>query len=84
MHGDIKVIGGKELSRYGIMGVKGFVDREELDLSSQKIQRLLQPKVISQRLVAHIQKPRPHIKITSTVDETGEILNVDTVENTII
>ncbi len=83
-HGDIEVIGGKEVSRYGIVGIKGFVNRENLDFTSQKIQRLLQPKVISQRLVAHIQNPKPHIKITSTVDKTGDILNVDTVENTII
>ena len=83
-HGEIKVIGGKEVSRYGVIGVKGFVNRENLDLTSQKIQRLLQPKVISQRLVAHIQNPKPHIKITSTVDKAGDILNVDTVENTII
>ena len=82
--GDIEVIGGKEVSRYGIVGVKGFVNREDLDLTSRKIQFLLQPKVISQRLVAHIQNPKPHIKITSTVDETGDVLGVDTVENTII
>ena len=60
------------------------MNREALDLTSQKIHRLLQPKVISQRLVAHIQNPKPHIKIISTVDKTGDILNVDTVENTII
>ena len=82
--GDIEVIGGKEVSRYGIVGVKGFVNREDLDLTSRKIQFLLQPKVISQRLVAHIQNPKPHIKIISTVDKAGDILNVDTVENTII
>ena len=82
--GDIEVIGGKEVSRYGIVGIKGFVNREDLDLTSQKIQHLLHPKVISQRLVAHIQNPKPHIKITSTVDETGDVLSVDTVENTII
>ena len=82
--GDTPVIGGKELRRYGIVGIKGFVDKETLDLTNKKIQFLLQPKVISQRLVAHIQKPKPRIKLTSTVDKAGEILSVDTVENTII
>ena len=82
--GDTPVIGGREVRRYGIIGVKGFVDRETLDLTNRKIQSLLQPKVISQRLVAHIQKPIPHIKLASTVDKAGEILSVDTVENTII
>lgn len=84
IHGDIEVIGGKEVSRYGIIGIKGFVNREKLDFKNPKIQRLLQPKVISQRLVAHIQNPNPHIKITSTIDKAGNILNVDTVENTFI
>ncbi len=82
--GDIQVIGGKEINRYGVVGVKGFVKRDYLDLTNRKVQLLRQPKVISQRLVAHIQNPQPHIKITSTVDKTGDILSVDTVENTII
>ncbi len=83
-HGDTQVIGGKEVSRYGIVGIKGFINCENLDLTNRKIRFLLQPKVISQRLVAHIQNPKPHIKITSTVDEAGNILSVDTVENTVI
>ena len=83
-HGDTQVIGGKEVKRYGIEGVKGYINHTDLDLTNDKIQFLLQPKVISQRLVAHIQNPKPHIKITSTVDKNGNILSVDTVENTVI
>ena len=82
--GDIQVIGGKEISRYGILGVKGFVKRDYLDLKNRKVQLLRQPKVLSQNIVAHIQNPKPHIKITSTVDKTGDILSVDTVNNTVI
>ena len=82
--GDLKVIGGKEINRYGIAGPKGFMNRDSLDLTNPKVQFLLQPKVISQRLVSHIQNPKPHIKITATVDRSGDILSVDTVENTVI
>ena len=78
------MIGGKEISRYGILGVKGFVKRDYLDLKNRKVQLLRQPKVLSQNIVAHIQNPKPHIKITSTVDKTGDILSVDTVNNTVI
>ena len=83
-HGDTQVIGGKEVKRYQINGVKGYINRADLDMTNEKIQFLLQPKVISQRLVAHIQNPKPHIKVTSTVDKNGNILSVDTVENTVI
>ena len=82
--GDTQVIGGKEVKRYRIEGVKGYINQADLDLTNDKIQFLLQPKVISQRLVAHIQNPKPHIKITSAVDKNGNILSVDTVENTVI
>ena len=83
-HGDTPVLGGKEIKRYVIDGIKGFINRSDLDLTNNKIQFLLQPKVISQRLVAHVQNPIPHIKITSSVDKSGDILSVDTVENTVI
>ncbi len=82
--GDIPVLGGKEIRRYAIRGIKGYISREHLDMNSRKVQFLLQPKVISQRLVAHIQNPQLHVKIISTVDKVGDILSVDTVENTVI
>ena len=83
-HGDTQVIGGKEVKRYQINGIKGYINHVDLDLTNDKIQFLLQPKVISQRLVAHIQNPKPHIKITSAFDKNGDVLSVDTVENTVI
>ena len=41
------------------------------------------PKIISQRIVAHVLRPTDHIIIMSTFDEDG-LLSVDTVENTIV
>ena len=43
-----------------------------------------QPKIISQDVVAHIQNPIPHIKITSHYDMKGNIIGLDTVQNTVI
>jgi hypothetical protein len=83
-NGNIRVIGGKNIIRYGLDGLKGFILDEELDVSNKKISTLLNPKIITQNIVAHIQNPFPHIKIISMPDIKGEILSVDTVVNTIL
>jgi len=71
------VIGGRNISRYRIDGVKGFATRDMLASADKKIQSLLQPKILSQNIVTHK-------KIKATVDKTGDILGVDTVENTFL
>ena len=82
--GDIPVIGGGNITRYGIDGIKGFIGSENLDTSNERVEFLQKPKVMSQKIIAHIQNPKPHIKITATVDQTGDILSVDTVINTVL
>ena len=75
--GEIKVIGGRNISRYGIEGVRGFTDSTTLASANKKIQSLLRPKIISQNIVTARE-------IKATVDSAGDILGVDTVENTFI
>ena len=75
--GEIKVIGGRNISRYGIKGVRGFTDGTTLASANKKIQSLLRPKIISQNIVTARE-------IKATVDSAGDILGVDTVENTFI
>lgn len=82
--GDIPVIGGDNIIRYGTNNIKGFVSSESLEPPTEKIEFLQKPKVISQRIVAHIEDPKPHIKITSTADPIGNVLSVDTVINTVL
>ena len=82
--GDIPVIGGDNIVRYGTDSIKGFIDSENLDPSNEKVEFLQKPKMMSQKIIAHIQNPKPHIKITATVDQTGDILSVDTVINTVL
>ena len=60
--GDVPVIGGDNIIRYGINNVKGFVSSEDLDPPTEKIEFLQKPKVMSQRIIAHIEDPKPHIK----------------------
>lgn len=81
---DIPVIGGDNIIRYGTNNIKDFINAENLNPPTEKIEFLQKPKVMSQRIVAHIEDPKPHIKITSTADPTGDVLSVDTVVNTVL
>jgi len=82
--GEIAVIGGKEIANYQIKGVKGFLTKDKLQVQKKKLKFIKQVKIVSQDLIAHIQKPYPHIKITSMIDELGELIGMDTVQNTVI
>lgn len=81
---DIPVIGGKNIFRYGLDGYKGYLSKSDFNSNSSKVSFMNQPKIMSQNIVAHIQNPKPHIQIIATLDLTGDILNLDTVNNTII
>lgn len=82
--GDIEVIGGKQCQRYYQDGIKGFLEKEDVVGNKAKLSFMLQPKIISQDLVAHIQNPVPHIKLSSFYDEKGNIIGLDTIQNIII
>ena len=88
--GDVPVVGGKQIVRYGTNGIKGFVNSEDLeppgdsDCPNEKVEFLRQPKVMSQNIIAHITDPKPHIKIMATADQKGKALSVDTVTNTVL
>ena len=82
--GDIPVIGGDNIIRYGTNNIKGFVNSEKLESPTEKVAFLRQPKVMSQRIIAHIEEPKPHIKIAATADSIGDVLSVDTVVNTVL
>lgn len=81
--GKYPVIGGKNLIRFGVDGVKGYLPESDFFNLGKKIDRLSQPKLMAQNLVAHIQNPKPHIQLTVSFDACGEIMNVDTVTNII-
>jgi len=82
--GEFKVLGGKNIFRYGVSGNKGFITKEVMERNSKKLGFLKQKKIISQDLIAHIQNPFPHIKIMSFLDIKGEYIGLDTIQNTVI
>ncbi|MCC7431249.1 Eco57I restriction-modification methylase domain-containing protein [bacterium] len=82
--GDFPILGGKSISRYRLREMKGYVNKNDLSKHLEKIKLILVPKIISQDIIAHIQNPLPHIKITSFFDSNGTLLTLDTVQNTIL
>lgn len=77
------VVKGKTISRYNFWFSEGFLPEEVIEGNKKKATVLQQPKIVSQRIVAHVTKPKDHIIIMSALDREG-FMNVDTVENTIL
>jgi type I restriction-modification system DNA methylase subunit len=77
------VIKGKTISRYNFWFSDDFLPDETVEGNKSKTNFLQQPKIISQRIVAHVTKPKDHIIIMSALDRQG-LITVDTVENTIL
>jgi adenine-specific DNA-methyltransferase len=77
------IVKGRNISRFNFSLSGEYLPSDEVDLNNNKVQSLRQPKIISQRIVAHVTRPRDHIIIMSAIDKEG-ILSVDTVENTVI
>lgn len=67
-----KIIRGKDINRFKIRSY-GYIDKK-YDLKSEEA------LIIVQRIVAHIQNPKPHIKLTATLNEFNEP-NVNTITN---
>jgi type I restriction-modification system DNA methylase subunit len=78
-----RVVKGKTISRYNFWFSEEFLPEEVIEGNEKKATFLQQPKIVSQRIVAHVTKPKDHIIIMSALDREG-FMNVDTVENTIL
>ncbi len=76
------VIRGKDISRYTALN-GAYLPKSIIKSNQNKVKFLSQQKVVSQRIVAHVTKPKDHIIIMSALDTKGR-LTIDTVENTII
>ncbi|MCE3038772.1 type IIG restriction enzyme/methyltransferase [Helicobacter anatolicus] len=62
--GELQVYGGKEIQRYFIKGIKGYISNS-LKISPKSIIR--ENSVLMQRIIAHIERPNPHIKMIGTI-----------------
>ena len=69
------VIGGKQVQPYRISGVKGYVNPA---VAGERA-RVKAGAVLAQNIVAHIQNPADHIRITATVPDRSDFLILDTV-----
>ena len=81
--GTFPVYGGASIQRWFVKKMKGFIDSKYLK-KMKKTNKLNVPKIVSQDILAHIQNPKPHIKITSTFDEFGKLCTLNTVQNTYV
>lgn len=75
--GDYSVLGGAEIQRNGIVGIKGFVDRKIIE--NEPKAKINDNSVLVQNIVAHIENPTDHIKITACLPDKKEIVIVDTI-----
>lgn len=78
---DLMVLGGKNIDRYITKDVVQFVSVENIDAKSL----IPNNTVLVQNIVAHITKPKPHIKIIGAiVDSNNDYAVLDTVNKLIV
>lgn len=75
--GDFKALGGKEIGRFGIVGIKGKVDGKHL-LNEPKC-FIQDNALLVQNLVAHIKNPSDHLKITACIPDNKDYVILDTI-----
>jgi hypothetical protein len=77
-------LGVADFTETGIRDVEEFLTNEDFNTETLKATFLSQPKIVSQNIVAHVQYPASRIIIMATVDPSGDMFSVDTVNNTVL
>jgi hypothetical protein len=67
-----KLLKGIDIDRWRIKQHRYLKNADKL--KDEELDKFLRPKTICQRLIAHIENPQPHIKITACYDEEGIII----------
>ena len=75
--GDTDVLGGAEIQRYEIVGIKGKIDKDLIKDDTKCF--IKENSVLVQRIVAHIENPTDHIKITACLPVKKDFAIVDTI-----
>lgn len=73
--GKYPFIGGKEIDKYSVKGIKGYIDDENLITDKCIVKH---NSILVQRIVAHITKPYEQIKITACIPNSKCFI-VDTI-----
>ena len=74
--GDVNVIGGAQITRAGIQGIKGKIDKAKI-LDTKAFVK--ENSIVVQNIIAHIENPEDHIKITAALPPNAGYGIVDTV-----
>ncbi|MFM7364522.1 MAG: Eco57I restriction-modification methylase domain-containing protein, partial [Cuspidothrix sp.] len=74
--GDRDVIGGAEVQKYGIEGIKGKIYLENVNDNKAFIH---QNSLLVQNIIAHIENPNDHIKITASIPNRNDYILADTI-----
>jgi adenine-specific DNA-methyltransferase len=75
-NGDSIVIGGAEVQKYGIDGIKGKIFKDDINDEKAYIK---DNSILVQRIVAHIENPIDHIQITASIPDNNKFILVDTI-----
>jgi REP element-mobilizing transposase RayT len=75
--GNLRVLGGTEIQREGVVGIKGRIDKSKIENDSKCF--INENSVLVQNIVAHIENPIDHIKITACYPIDRNYAIVDTV-----
>jgi hypothetical protein len=81
--GSIEILRGDNIGKFLIYGEIPKVRLKKEEYSNKKIRALMQPKIVSQNIVAHVKTPFDRIIIMATYDKKG-FLTLDTVMNTVL
>ncbi len=74
--GKLEVIGGAQVQRFGVIGLKGKIDSANIDSDQAYVN---ENSILVQRIVAHIENPTDHIQITCAIPIDKKQIIVDTI-----
>jgi type I restriction-modification system DNA methylase subunit len=74
--GELEVIGGMQIKREGIFGIKGRIYKEKISDNNAYIKP---NSILVQNIIAHIENPSDHIKITASIPGREHWVIIDTV-----
>lgn len=74
--GVLRCLGGSNIGRYCIAGAKGFLNTEDIDNDSAYVRK---HSILVQNIVAHIENPIDHLKLTTTIPLDTDFTILDTI-----
>ena len=74
-------LSGKHIGRFLIKNIEYYLPSQLIDANKEKYVWFLGKKIVAQKIIAHVTKPRPHIVIMAALDTFG-LITQNTVENT--